>query len=122
MEKNKKEISLREYIDMPYLYHHVRYINQDIDFVENSAELLDNTIRSYIELFNNKKNFQLKKLQLKFTDFIFSRLKKLYFEVIEDKKKVVNQQDIIIIFKQLSLLKFIEGSFELNFLKKNFFV
>ena len=73
-------------------------------------------------MFNNKKNFQLKKLQLKFNDFIFSRLKKMYFEVIEDKKKVVNQQDIIIIFKQLSLLKFIEGSFELNFLKKNFFV
>ena len=49
-KKNNKKLNLREYLDLPYIYHHPEFLDNELDFSENSSEDLYNAIEEYWHL------------------------------------------------------------------------
>ena len=77
---------LKEYLNLPYLYHHAEFINEELDFVENSSEELYAAIKEYYDLIynHNKVNLSLNQKQLEFNKLLLDRLSQMYFKKDKD--------------------------------------
>jgi putative glycosyltransferase (TIGR04372 family) len=82
LKKNKKFLNLKEYLDLPYTYHHSEFINQELDFVENSTEDLYLLGQEYYNLIyaNNKNNPEilLTDVQKRFNKMLLERFSEMY--------------------------------------------
>lgn len=115
-KKNRRVLSLKEYINLPYKHHHTTYINEEIDFIENTSEDLYNSISEYFDVFNKKndKDLKLNDNQEYFNNFMIKCFSEMYFN---DDKDLSNNFRKMNIFR---LLKSQKGSFCSFFLEKYF--
>ena len=115
-KKNNKKLNLKEYLNLPYLYHHAEFINEELDFVENSSEELYAAIKEYYDLIynHNKVNLSLNQKQLEFNKLLLDRLSQMYFK--KDK-------DLDSFYRKYWLLRWVKsnkGSYCSTFLDKYF--
>jgi putative glycosyltransferase (TIGR04372 family) len=89
-KKNKKSLRLKEYLDLPYLYHHSKFINEELDFMENSSEDLYLSAKEYYKLiYTNSENnsvILLTEIQKKFNKMLLERFSEMYFKKDEHLK------------------------------------
>lgn len=116
LKKNKKILRLREYLAMPYFYHHSRFIDEELDYIENSTEDLFDAIKEYWGLiYDTNENFKkLEKIQLDVNQLIYQRYSEMYFGNDPDLKKFYKKK---LLFKWL---KSTRGSYVSSFIKKYF--
>ena len=116
VKKTKEIMNLNQYLKLPFAFHHPNFINDDLDFVENTSEELFIAIKDYLTLFNSTKNTKiiLKKNQIIFNNFILDRFSEMLAE--NDKDLIKYDQKI----RSLRVLKSIEGSYCPTFLNKYF--
>ena len=79
-KKNKKLISLENYLKLKYVHHHINFIDSEIDFEENSSnEILDAT-KEFLEPIEKKLDFKSKPNQIYFRDFMLNSFKDHYYD------------------------------------------
>ena len=113
-KKNNKKISLKEFIQLPALHHHFRFVNNDFIYEENTP---DELVKSLDVFINNldKSDYKLNSLQIKFNNFVKNEYSK--------KNLILNNEDYMDIFYYYKTKCFLEnssGSFCPLFLEKNF--
>lgn len=120
LKKNKQRIFFKDYLNMPYYYHHIRYLDDELIFKENTPEELYNSMKNFLLSFNQKKD-QLSVNQRKFNSFLFKRLKEMFIEELDTQNSIITTNDKVHIYKQLSLLRIIKGSFDSDFLREQYY-
>ncbi len=113
-KKNNKKLNLREYLDLPYIYHHPEFLDNELDFSENSSEDLYNAIEEYWHLIykENRTSDALNKTQQDFNKDLLGKFEKMYFEKDNDLNKFYRKK---LLFRWL---KSTQGSYCTSFLKK----
>ena len=113
-KKNNEKISFKNYLKMPLEYHHQRFIDNSLDYFENTPEEI---CQSLIEFMKNLKNndFQISNIQEKFNALIKSKYKKNDF-----MKNNKNYMDVWLYNKTVCNLENAKGSYCPLFLEKNF--
>lgn len=112
-KNNKKLLNLNEYLELPYLYHHGAFINEDLDFVENSSEELYFAIKEYYSTIFES-NYCLSNDQILFNKKVLKNYLNKYLNKDIDLSNYFRKHNI------LRLLKSWEGSYSSFFLKNHF--
>jgi putative glycosyltransferase (TIGR04372 family) len=119
-KNNKQRVFFKDYLNMSYYYHHVRYLDDELIFKENTPEELYNSMKNFLLSFEKEKN-RLDIYQVKFNNFLYKRLKEMFFEELDNQSCTITTTDKVHMYKQLSLLKIIKGSFDSDFLKEQYY-
>lgn len=94
-KKNKKFITLENYLKLKYMYHHVFHVNNEIDFEENSSDEILEATKEFLESMENKKNNSVDKNQIFFNEFVLNSLKKHYYDTSEkDGSNLINVKHV----------------------------
>lgn len=99
-KKKNKIISYKEYINLPFLYHNINFVDEGVKYIENtSQEILDAT-KEMLQNIRNK-NWNLSSKQKEINNFLNSRLMQMYDEYnkIDKGKNLIDQWDNINIIK-----------------------
>ena len=117
-KKNKKLITLENYLKLKYIHHHINYIDNEIDFEENNpSEILDAT-KEFLESIENKLDFKPKPNQIYFRDFMLNSLKDHYYDA--DDKNGAHLTNIPEVFNMIIGLKESKELYCSFFLEKHF--
>ena len=111
---NNQQLNLKEYLNLPYQYHHPEFIDNELDFTENSSEDLYNAIEEFWNLIYNQANvdYQLNQIQINFNKDLEKKFEKMYFG---------NDAYLNNFYRKKLLFKWLrstQGSYCQNFLKK----
>lgn len=112
--RDKKNIlSIKQYLDLPYAYHHQFFINNELGYLENSKEDLYLAVKEFYELLNSVNSSQL------ILDANQKNVNKLLLEKfilhLKNDKDLINHRNKIYLLKKLKGMK---GSFSSFFLNK----
>jgi len=115
-KKNNKVLNLNEYLDLSFFYHHPNFLDNDLDYIENSSEDLYEAIKEYLALFNVKDDskINLNQTQQLFNGYLLNRFSEMLHR--NDESLVKYEKKI----RLLKLLKSIKGSSFQFFLNKYF--
>lgn len=114
--KDKKNIiDLKKYLDLPYSYHHEFFINNELEYMENSEEDLYLAAQEFFELINIKND----------SSIVFAENQKKFNSLLLEKFKsdLKNDYSLINHTQKIKLLKMLlssKGAFSHFFLKKYF--
>lgn len=114
--RDKKNIlSIKQYLDLPYAYHHQHFINNELGYLENSKEDLYLAVKEFYQLTTTKKfsNPILDNNQKNFNELLLSK----FMLYLKNDKDLINHCNKIYLLKKL---KSIKGSFSSFFLNKYF--
>ena len=114
-KKNNKKINLKEYIKMPYFYHHFHYLDNEIGYKENSVDEIFKGTKEIVSLIKNKKS-KMSRLQKKFNRFLIESFKKHYQS--RDKEKSSSLSDLSHAFNLIASIKNGKNAYCDFFLKK----
>ena len=120
-KKNKKPISLEDYLKLKYDYHHIDFINSEIDFEENNSDEILAATEEFLESMENKINYKPKENQILFNKFMLASFKNHYDDI--SFKSGINSVYLEQVFNLIVQLKetkeyyctfFLEKYFQLN--------
>ena len=117
-KKNKKFIPLENYLNLKYLYHHIDFIDDEIDFEENSSNEILEATKEFLESIENKSDFTAKNDQINFNKFMLNSFKNHYYD-----KSNKNGFNLIDVPEALNLIIGVREAKDYYcncFLKKNF--
>jgi len=116
-KKNGKLLSFREYINLTYNYHHINFINDEIDFKENiSKEILVST-KEFCQLLEKKIDCNLTDSQKKFNQLLLSSMEeKFYYNNLPKGQNFSQSDDCVRFIREMKEEK---GSASLSFLEEN---
>ena len=116
-KKNGKLLSFREYINLKYNHHHIDYVNEEIDFKENtSKEILEST-KEFCQLLEKKIDYNLTSSQKKFNQLLLSSMKeKFYYNNLPKGQNFSESVDNVRLIREM---KEENGSATLSFIEKN---
>jgi len=90
-KKNNKKIYLKEYINMPYFYHHCFFLDNKIGYKENSSDEIYQGTKEILRLIKNKK--KTTNLQKKFNIFLIESFRKHYYSKNQEKGTSLRELD-----------------------------
>ena len=111
----KNILSIKQYLDLPYAYHHQFFINNELGYLENSQEDLCLAVKEFYELVNTKIFSEpiLDDNQKNFNKLLLEK----FLLYLKNDKDLINHRNKIYLLKKLKGMK---GSFSSFFLNKNF--
>ena len=116
-KKNKKNLNIKDYLNLPFKYHDVNRHDDSFSFIENtSKELLDSVIEFESNLLKDK--WELTNSQIEFNEYLKNRLKDMYINRDQNKYNDLAEQNykILIVKNTISNL----GSATNAMINKNF--
>ena len=117
-KKTKKFISLKTYLKLPYFYHHLDYLDNEIGYRGNTSEEIYRATKEFLYSMKNKSNNKLNRLQTNFNKFLFNSLKEHYYN--RSKTTGTNLIDYPDAFDAINSFKEGQDSYCSFFLKKYF--
>lgn len=117
-KKNKKFIPLKTYSKLPYFYHHLDYLDNEIGYKENSSLEIYKAVKEFLYSLKSNSNNKLNRIQTNFNKFLFNSLKEHYYS--RSKKNGTNLIDSPEAFDIINSLKAGRDSYCSFFLKKYF--
>lgn len=113
-KNTNKILNLHQYLNLPYKFHHELYINDELDFIENSDEDLYECIKEFLILIEKRESeIILKENENLFNNYLLIR----FYDMFKNDKDLINHAQKVELFR---LLKSLKGAYSSVFLNKYF--
>ncbi len=113
-KKNNTILNLYQYLSLPYKFHHELYINDELNFIENSNEDLYDCFKEFLILIEKEESeITLKENESLFNNCLLNR----FSEMFKNDKDLINYTQKVELFR---LLKSSKGAYSSIFLNKYF--
>jgi len=115
-KQSGEELTLREYISLPFAMHNLDLNIKNLNFRENTKEELYTAIHEFNEIIEKKTTNELNKKQILFNELVIFRLKELFYDR-KEKNCLINYHACL---NMLRMTKSCKGSLLSFYLNKNF--